>query len=605
MSWREDWSCTTWVVFAIAVCVCPSANAQVGGGCDAATVAAKQAEFKRLTALKRFNPQAVSDATLRVASLDYVQTAEGCYASLTASRPAIDDGPLMPGDDGTQSGFQTSGAKWGLAPSYTPGVDLNGPRLPGGTVTYSFMSSGVSMGSHSDASLSISALNGYQPCLVSAIRNAFAAWSAVANIQFVEVPDNGVPFDAAGARGDIRIGAHSMDGQWGVLAHAFFPPPGGVSAAGDMHFDRHEVWACAPGPNVVDIGIVAAHEIGHAIGLNHETRVDRTALMNPYYNPATAPIVLADDVAGAAALYGVGIPQTDDMFVNFGQGFGLWELDYGMGWRLLHGLSPKQTVTGDLDGNGVPEQIVAFSNNVGIWIRWNNAWWSQLHVLTPAVMTTGDFDGNGRSDVVIDFAGYGLYVFYNGATWSRISTSDPSLMSVGNVDTAPQDDLVVTLPGQGVWVWANNAAWLRVHPNDADLITIGAMDGPTGPKDILLQIPGIGIYQLTNFTSWSFVTATPALQLTAGQLDGDTRGELVLDFGPTAGLWLLWNGTTWSWLHNLSSVGLTSGDLDGNGQDEVVIRFKNSPGLWMFVNGTSWVLAHGASPTDVTVSQLK
>ena len=42
---------------------------------------------------------------------------------------------------------------------------------------------------------------------VTELTNSLAAWSAVANIQFTQVADNGVPFNAGGAAGDIRIGS--------------------------------------------------------------------------------------------------------------------------------------------------------------------------------------------------------------------------------------------------------------------------------------------------------------------------------------------------------------------------------------------------------------
>lgn len=42
--------------------------------------------------------------------------------------------------------------------------------------------------------------------------------------------------------GDIRIGAHRFDGAGKTLAHTYFPPPNGSSAAGDAHFDASENW---------------------------------------------------------------------------------------------------------------------------------------------------------------------------------------------------------------------------------------------------------------------------------------------------------------------------------------------------------------------------
>ena len=124
------------------------------------------------------------------------------------------------------------------------------------------------------------------PRFFDEIRQAFAAWSAVANIQFVEVPDSGLPFDAPGATGDIRIGAHVVDGPGGDFGHAFYPPPNSTTAAGDIHFDSQEAWSCTPAPGALDIGVVAAHQIGHSIGLAHD--FEAPALMGPDYNPPRA-----------------------------------------------------------------------------------------------------------------------------------------------------------------------------------------------------------------------------------------------------------------------------------------------------------------------------
>ncbi len=171
----------------------------------------------------------------------------------------------------------------------------------GATVTYSNMPTGTSCAAEF-AGCVITSFADFLPAgHVAAVTAAFAAWSAVADITFVLVPDDGAPFNAATASGDIRLGGHAFDGAGGTLAHGFFPPANGLTAAGDIHFDTGDLWKIGFGGPGFDIFQVLAHEIGHAIGLAH-TGVP-ASLMNPFYTEAfSGP--QADDIAGAVFIYG-------------------------------------------------------------------------------------------------------------------------------------------------------------------------------------------------------------------------------------------------------------------------------------------------------------
>lgn len=174
----------------------------------------------------------------------------------------------------------------------------------GATVTWSLMPSRrIVDGSESSPVALSRALSTFMPVgFKGEIEAAFDAWSAVADLTFVEMPDPGSHIVFGDARTvDIRIAGHRMDGASGTLAHTFFPPENLGAAAGDLHFDIAENWVIGfDGPGI-DIFQVAAHEIGHAIGLGHE--LDELALMNPFYSEDFRGLQ-PDDIAGAQFLYG-------------------------------------------------------------------------------------------------------------------------------------------------------------------------------------------------------------------------------------------------------------------------------------------------------------
>lgn len=177
----------------------------------------------------------------------------------------------------------------------------------GATVTWSLMPTGTSCSGECVGS--ITALADFLPAgFLSVVEGSFAAWSAVANLTFIQVADDGAAFNAATTSGDIRLGGHFMDGPNGVLAHGYYPPSNGDSAAGDIHLDTSDTWRLGFVDPGFDLFQVLTHELGHALGLDHSLVAN--SLMNASYTENFwGP--QADDIAGMQALYGgpISVPE--------------------------------------------------------------------------------------------------------------------------------------------------------------------------------------------------------------------------------------------------------------------------------------------------------
>lgn len=155
------------------------------------------------------------------------------------------------------------------------------------------------------------------------LQKAFGFWSAISGIQFVQVEDDGGSFNYVYESGggyytsgtnstDIRISGNEIDGSSGTLAYAFAPSTADFDLFGNITFDASETtfWT------EKSFTIVAAHEIGHALGLDHSDVTG--ALMEAYYNSSldeNGPLS-ADDIAGAQLLYGTESNHDNNLYMK-------------------------------------------------------------------------------------------------------------------------------------------------------------------------------------------------------------------------------------------------------------------------------------------------
>ncbi len=136
------------------------------------------------------------------------------------------------------------------------------------------------------------------------IRRAFDLWTAQTPLTFTKTSDTSTSDIVIGwYRGDHGDG-DSFDGPGDVLGHSTFPNPYDQSQV-FLHFDDDEQWVDSDAQDI-DLETVAAHEIGHTLGLAHSSNPN--ALMYPSYSGPHRSLD-PDDIAGVQSLYGASSAQ--------------------------------------------------------------------------------------------------------------------------------------------------------------------------------------------------------------------------------------------------------------------------------------------------------
>ncbi len=377
----------------------------------------------------------------------------------------------------------------------------------------------------------------------TAIAQALGLWAAVTPLSFAEVPLGSSPDIVirfvSGDHGD----GNPFDGPSGVLAHAYYPPPGGGALAGDAHFDEAETWSVNLPVTGIDLTTVAAHEFGHALGLAHSQI--NGALMYAYYGGAHRQLE-TDDIAGIRAIYGGG------------SGWSGWE---DLGGILTSGIGVSSWAANRLDC------FVRGTDNA-MWHKWwNGASWSGWEnlggVLTsaPAAVSWGP----NRIDTFVRGTDNAMWhKWWNGASWSGWENLGGVLTSGIGVSSwaANRLDCFVRGTDNAMWhKWWNGASWSGWE-NLGGVLTSAPAAVSWGPNRIDCFVRGTDNamwHKWWNGASWSgwenlggvLTSGIGVSSWAANRLDCFVRGT-------DNAMWhKWWNGASWSGWENLGGV-LTS-----------------------------------------------
>jgi matrixin len=341
----------------------------------------------------------------------------------------------------------------------------------------------------------------------AAVREAMALWAGITPLTFHEVPP---------AEADIKIGwKMPWDGsEWPFMgagnldyAHSLFP------LDGDIYFNDGETWTTGTRANSsppIDLVTVAAHALGHVIGLDDipESDVTMNTMFRSYTGTRRSVWLDQFGSEGTEALYGPH-PEARRYFLRNANSFGRADVVFpGEGAPGYY--RGGKLVSGDWNGDGVDTIGVYYPDAGGfsLWDR-NSADYRDTRLSFGADWRdrplAGDWNGDGVDTV-------GLYRPSEGKFYLATSNSSQAsfiMFRYANAEDLPIagdwngdgiDSVGVYRPSNGVFYLTNRNAtvppdYTFPYGNTGDLPVAGDWN-EQGRDYIGLYRPGTGVWYL-------------------------------------------------------------------------------------------------------------
>ena len=456
----------------------------------------------------------------------------------------------------------------------------NGSGLTRGqpcTITWSYVPDGTTIPGNGGEPASASSLFAWLNGIYSGgfnewhglFQQIFDRWSALSGITYVYQPtDDGATFPssagAVGVRGDVRISAHPIDGNFNILAYNFFPN------TGDMVIDAGDSFFTGMGNNSRRFRNVVAHEHGHGIGFNHVCPINQTKLMEPIASTSfDGP--QHDDTLGGQRQYGDDLEDNDtaatasaiaatvtldDVSIDDAS-----DVDY---YRFTAGSGASATVTmtpigftyleGPQNSNGSCSAGTSFNsltlNDLGIQLIGSNG---------TTVLATANGNPAGQPETLTNIAlpsAGSYFVRVSGGGVAEAQLYRLALTVTGG--SFPTGAELVTGPGPGPSSAALVTEW--AHDYSTKAIEFAAYGSSYGTNVAAGDINGAGLDEVVTgagpsgvngpqVKAYNAATATPVTPLVnffaygtlrfganvaAGDVDGDGRDEILTGAGPGA-----------------------------------------------------------------------